>query len=687
MSGRVDLAEFLSAYVAEVDEQIVAANARVLALEETIRKGEKNPRAVRDLFRALHTIKGLSAMVGVEPVVSIAHRMEAVLRAADRSGAELPAAAIEPLAEGLRAIELRVRALASEKAVAPPPAALLAALDALEAGDITSGAPAKATLDLEPALAGKLAPFERDQLVTALEEGRRAVRLEFAPSPERAAAGHSINSVRERLAPVAEIVKVVPIALEASAQAPTGLAFVLLLVTAEADETLARASGVRVEAIRSLGPRPAPVSRLPIVPAVEPELPEEPADRHSLLRVEVSRVDDVLEKLSTLIVSRSRLTRVIAALGPSAEARELRQIGTDIARQIRELRTSILGVRMVSISEILDRLPLVVRGLRRATGKQVRLEIDPGDAELDKAVAERLFPALLHLVRNAVDHGLEPAEERRAAGKPEEGVIRITATSRASRQLELVVSDDGRGVDAAQVADQAGADVPVSDVALLDLLCRPGLSTRREVTTTSGRGMGMDIVRQIVERLGGELLLATRPGAGSAFTLHVPLTIAIMDAFTTECGAQRFVVPVSSVEEIVEIEPDRIVSAPVAISGGAAQLGMFERRGEAVPLLDLARLFAVPEAQARRALVVRRARQQVAFGLDRVTGQQEVVVRPLTDPLVNVPGVSGATDLGDGRPTLVLDLVALAGVSPRKLLRAAPEPRSLPAAIVKDGRP
>ena len=326
-------------------------------------------------------------------------------------------------------------------------------------------------LDLEPALRAKLAAFEKQQLVRAEAEGRRAVRLEFAPSPERAAAGQSINTVRERLAPIAEIVKVLPVSLPATAQAPGGLAFVLLLVTSATDEELARRVG-RPGLVgpdhRAQGAARAPRGERSCRSPTEagPELPEEPADRRNVLRVEVSRVDDAMEKLSSLIVSRSRLARSVAALDAStADTRELKQIGIDIARQIRDLRSAILNVRMVRVGEILERVPLVVRGLRRATGKHVRLEMDVGDAELDKAVAERIFPAILHLVRNAVDHGLENPEERRAMGKPEEGLIRITTSSRSNTQLELVVSDDGRGVDGERVAARAGAERP-------DVRCR-----------------------------------------------------------------------------------------------------------------------------------------------------------------------------------------------------------------------
>ncbi len=696
MSTRVDLAEFLTAYLAEADEQLTLANAQVLAIEAANRNLENNPRAVRDLFRALHTIKGLSAMVGVEPIVAIAHRMETALRVADRSGS-LAEPSLEPLVDGLRAIDVRLRALRDGKPVAEPPTALLESLDALEADGLHGAETRSPTLDLDPTLGDKLAAFEVEQLVKALLEGRRAIRLEFVPSKERAAAGRSINSVREALGAVAEIVKVLPVAVPAGPEAPVGLVFVLLLVSSESNEALARVAGVDPSAVHafslSQGAPASPTTEIAVMsPYGDTARPDEEPERRSVLRVDVARVDDAMEKLSSLIVSRSRLLLAVSTLSAaSVDTREIKQITTEIGRQLRDLRSSILQVRMVRVSETLDRIPLVVRGLRRTTGKKVRLEMDVGDAELDKAVAERIFPAILHLVRNAVDHGLESEAERAAAGKPEEGLIQITTSSRSNTQLEILVRDDGRGIDRARVAARASADLPTSDATLLDLLCRPGLSTRDEVTTTSGRGMGMDIVKRIVvDQLGGEILLSSQPGLGAAFSLRVPLTIAIVDAFTILCGAERFVVPVSLVEEIVEIDLARIVSAPVTLPGGATQIGMFERRGEAVPLVDLASLLRIPRAgleSAKKGLIVRRAGEPIAFVLDRVLGQQETVVRPLVDPLVNVPGVSGSTDLGDGRPTLVLDLVALAAARPTRALRSRPELPALPGGTAEERHP
>jgi len=253
--------------------------------------------------------------------------------------------------------------------------------------------------------------------------------------------------------------------------------------------------------------------------------------------------------------------------------------------------------------------------------------------------------------------------------------LRIACRAHSNTRLELTVSDDGRGIDRQAVARKAGKPVPESEAALLELLCMPGLSTRDVATTTSGRGMGMEIVKRVVvDELGGELELASELGTGTTFTLRVPLTIAIVDAFAFECAGQRFVVPVSTVDEIVEVDRAEAVAVPTN-ADGRPNLDIILRRGHAVPVVRLASVFRMTHdpGAGQKAIIVRRAGLPIAFAVDRMLGQQEVVIRPMNDALVRVPGVSGATDLGDGRPTLVLDLVALGtslggGVSARSAL-------------------
>ena len=670
MSGGFDAADFIAGFIAEAEEHLTSANANLLSVEEAAAKGQPTPRQVRDLFRSLHTLKGLAAMVGVEPIVNVAHAMEAVLRDADRAAGRLPPGSVEPLLAGIRAIEQGVRALAKKKPVPIAPQALLNNLADLRqvTGD-QGGSSASTSLAAE--LWVKLSAAERQQLVQGLEAGQRALVVQFLPTPERAAAGMNITSVRERVAAVAEIVKVVPQSLPATPDAPAGLAFALIVLAAGPDEVIAEAAVTTADALVPVRlDDPSPVAE--VAGGLAEELFDGELGRSGFVRVEVKRLDDALEKLSALVVTQFRLSRAAAALRASgADVRALAQVIGENARHLRDLRAAIMRARMVSVAELLERVPLIVRGLSRATGKAARLEVATGHAELDKAVAERIFPAIVHLVRNAVDHALETPEERRAAGKPEVGLVSVACFERSNNQLELTISDDGRGVDAAAVAARAGVPVPATPEALLDLLTRPGLSTKTEVTTTSGRGVGMEVVKRIaVDDLRGELSLATTPGQGTTFTLHIPLSITIVDAFSFVCGGETFVVPVSTVEEIREIDLTKTIRGPDRRKASRGEpdrrrapraSDMIERRGQAVPVLALDDLLGLPvsDGSSKKAIIVRRNGEPFAFAVDRMLGQQEVVVRPLEDALVQVTGVSGTTDLGDGRPTLVLDLAAL----------------------------
>ena len=667
MKQGFEASDFIAGFVAEADEHLSAATNNLLSVEGAAAKDQATPRQVRELFRSLHTIKGLAAMVGVEPIVELAHAMESVLREADRAAGRLPPGAVELLIDGVRAIEHRVRALDKREPVPGAPAKLVEALAAIRQVHVAGGL-AVIDTSLEPELWAKLAAAERAQLVQGLMDGRRGVVVAFMPTPERAARGITITSVRERVSAIAEIVKVIPQSLPATAQAPGGLAFALVLLTDGDDAQLVEAADHPAG-----GVSPITLAAARSAPA---EADDELLQHRGIVRVEVSRLDEALERLSALVVTQFRLIRAVAAMraaGSGVDVRALSEVIAENGRQLRDLRASIMRARMISVAEMLERIPLIVRGLGRTTGKQPRLAIATGNAELDKAVAERIFPAVVHLVRNAVDHALEPPGERRRLGKPEIGLLSVACHQLSDNQLELTVSDDGRGVDAQAVARRAGVPVPSGDAGLLELLTRPGLSTKTEVTTTSGRGIGMDVVKRIaVDELGGELSMTTAVGKGTTFSLRLPLSITIVDAFSFLCGGETFVVPVSMVEEFQELDLADAVRGPDRRKTprgdperrrAARATDMIRRRGEAVPVLRLEELLGLGGADnpRRKAIVVRRQGDVFAFAVDRMLGQQEVVVRPLDDQLVRVHGVSGTTDLGDGRPTLVLDLAALGG--------------------------
>jgi two-component system chemotaxis sensor kinase CheA len=662
----LDAGQFISGYLVEVDEHLASATRNLLAVDADLKRQAASPRAIRELYRSLHTIKGLSAMVGFEPLVEIAHAMENVLREADAVGGKLNDVSFDLLMKGLSALEQRVRAVSRSEPIAAAPTGLLRDLSRVQAPAGRPDVAAGGELTLPPEIGERLSLSEREQLLAAIRDGRRAVRIDLVPTPAGIAAGFGISAVRERVAALGEIVKVVPLPRPVTEGEPGGLAFALLAISSANDRALTEASGASPQTIGAIG---APAALPP--PMVEEDLAGDlpTGGSQGVVRVEVARLDDALDKLSALIVTRFRLERAVADLAEKgADVRALRAIAQENGRQIRDLRAAIMKARMVSAAELFQRVPLLVRRLAGETGKKIHLELEAGRAELDKAVGERIFPAIVHLIRNAVDHGLEQPDDRRRLGKPEEGRITLSCQERGNNQLEIAVADDGRGMDGPALARRAGKPAPRSDDELLALVTLPGVSTRQEVSTTSGRGMGMEIVKRVVvEELGGTLAVRSTPQQGTSFQLRLPLTITIIDAFSFRCGAQAFVVPVAGVEEIVEIDPAQVVRAP---SGkGRAELRMIERRGAAVPLVSLESLFHLAPlagVRANKAILIRRAGQLYGFEVDRMMGQQEVVVRPLADPLVKQPGIVGSTDLGDGQPTLVLDLFSLSAKLSRR---------------------
>jgi two-component system chemotaxis sensor kinase CheA len=658
--------EFLAGYVAESQEHLAAARKSALAADEAIRLGQPAPRPTRELFRALHTLKGLSGMIGVEPIVDIAHEMEAVLRAADRAGGRLRQDALDMLVAGIAAIEDRVERVARGEPVPAAPKALVESLQALEVP--ARQGPVRST-DLPEDLARKLAPADLEQIFSGISEGRRAFRIDFVPSVERAARGLDITAARQRVERTAEIVKVVPRSAPRDEAAPAGLVFVLVVLTSASPEDLAAAIEATAEAVREIHVASASAA------GAEPDAgadadADAPAEEGShaaraFVRVDVRRLDEALDRVSALIVSRSRLVRAVDALSTSGtDVRSLRPILEDHARELRSLRAAVMRARLVRMSEVLERAPLLVRGLAQTSGKQVRLALVVGESEVDKAVGERLFPAIIHLLRNAVDHAIEPPQERRSLGKPVEGTIRIASSHRGEGQLEIVVSDDGRGIDVASVAAKAGVPPPSTGAEILALIARPGLTTMAAPSRTSGRGIGMDVVRRVVVTdLGGTLDVSSTGGLGTAFTLRIPLSLTIVDGLTFECAGETYVVPTAAVDELVELQPTGLVAGPRPARAGPPVL-MLRWRDESVPYFELRDLLGLRRpGEARRGIIVRRNGAAFGFGVDRMIGRQEVVIRPLTDPLVERVGIAGATDLGDGRPTLVLDLGALAGAA------------------------
>jgi two-component system chemotaxis sensor kinase CheA len=377
----------------------------------------------------------------------------------------------------------------------------------------------------------------------------------------------------------------------------------------------------------------------------------------------MSRLDNLMRLVGELVISRFRLNELLRdANGNGQGWSALQEINLGMERQLRDLRESVMRIRMVPIGQVLERMRFVARGLERELNKHVEVQIEGQDTEIDKLIVERMVDPLLHLVRNAISHGLESPEERRAAGKPETGFVRLSART-AGDTVIVEVEDDGRGLDSDKIEARArslgwiGQSEALPAKRVLDIISTPGFTTRDEADLTSGRGVGMAAVQRTVDELGGSVDVYTNPGKGTRFTIRLPLTLLIADALMVTVNQQRFAVPQTSVREVLAFESSAVKTFE--------NNEVIPFRGGVLPVLRLSRVFGLAQQEQKRMhlLVIEQSGSPAGLAVDRITGQREIVVRSITDPFIRVPGVVGATELGDGRPVLILD--------PYSLIRAA----------------
>jgi two-component system chemotaxis sensor kinase CheA len=388
------------------------------------------------------------------------------------------------------------------------------------------------------------------------------------------------------------------------------------------------------------------------------------------VRVDIKKLDELMNLVGELARERAALRTLTGRLsGERVDARvagELDKIQRGLDRKTQELQAAVLDVRMVPLRQVFDKLTRVTRRLRLDLNKEVRLELRGAETELDKLIVEQLVDPLMHLVRNAFDHAIEPAEERARLGKPVDGLIRIEATQRG-HDVAVEVRDDGRGIDPEKVRLRAlergliEPDVTLSRKELLDLLFLPGFSTKREVTEISGRGVGLDVVRANVSALGGLVSIDSTPGQGTHITLTLPITLAIIQALLVGVAEERFAIPLSGVRETLLVGPSEVQR-----SAGRELLYL---RGDALPVLRLAEEFGLgggTRGQKQYAVVIGMGDARVALLVDRLEGQQDAVIKPVQGPLRTVRGVAGATEIGAQTAVLVLDVSALVADAGRR---------------------
>lgn len=650
-------------FLQEAQDLLEQLEQSLLDLERTPADGELIGKA----FRALHTIKGSGAMFGFEAVAAFTHQFETAFDLV-RKGHVTPTR--ELIAVALAAKD-QMRLLIDNPAQASASASDIILRDLQRVMPPASGSPPEAAAEpVEPATA--LPP----------DDNSATWRIRFRLPADAMATGTNPLLLLDELrtlgtASVCALTDGVP-SLE---EIDPSLSYLRWNVTLRTDQPRSAIEQVFLFVIDEMELEIEPVANdrctdpalsrhapdaLPVPtggppqPAVSAATPQRPGnDAHEsrtadTIRVPAERLDELMDRVGQLVIAQSRLKEIAAASNDAA----MKSVTEDIERLSLELRDTTMGVRMLPIGQLFGRFRRLIHDLARDHGKKIELVTSGEETEVDKTVIERLNDPLIHLIRNAVDHGIEEPETRAAAGKPPIGRITLSAIHVAAGVI-ISIADDGRGLDRERIRARAeenglwAAGARVTDSELFQVIFQPGFSTAREVTSLSGRGVGMDVVKRTIDGLRGTIDVASTAGQGSEITLRLPLTLAIIDGLLVRVGRGRYVIPLSAVEECVELSMEED-----ARSRGRNFLNI---RGDLVPFLRLRELFsaATPADRYQKVVIVSAGDLRVGLVVDQVIGDHQTVIKALSKLHANIEIFSGATILGDGTVALILDIAHL----------------------------
>lgn len=678
------MAEIRLTFFQECEEQLTALENGLLAMQE----GDSDSETVNAVFRAVHSIKGGAGAFKLDALVSFAHVFETALDRV-RSGNLVPDA--DTMKLFLRAADALADLVAASRdgAVedASPYVAIEEEFNALIGGGAAEEEDEFAGMDFQP-------------VITAFEEARPArdsFVIRFRPLRELYAKANEPLALFRELSRLGTLeaqcdIKNLPF-LDTFEPEDSYLAWELRLDT-ESPQSAVKEVFDFVEGDCDLAialqqseapPPPQEMDITAILRKVREEAPAiaaaaaaaapPPADAEAApkaravvqptIRVDLDRVDRLINLVGELVINQAMLTQRVLH-SSHVRDREVTSSLEELERLTREIQESVMAIRAQPVRPLFQRMSRIVREVADATGKDVRLRTEGEATEVDKTVVELLADPLTHMIRNAVDHGLEGPDQRTAAGKPPEGTVRLAAAHRSGRVI-IEVSDDGQGINRPRVLQKAianglvPADAQLSDSEIDNLLFLPGFSTASSVSNISGRGVGMDVVKRSIQALGGRISIASAPGQGSTFTLSLPLTLAVLDGIVVTVDEQVFVIPLTAIVETVKHEPSRIHH----LGGHSFVLRV---RDVLVPLVDVGAELGVraPASDLRSgvAILIETANgTRSALLVDNIQDQRQVVIKSLETNYMRVDGIAAATILGDGRVAMILDVDAL--VSPR----------------------
>ncbi|HEX9811419.1 MAG TPA: chemotaxis protein CheA [Burkholderiales bacterium] len=637
----IDLSRFHSTFFEESLEGVASMETELLEMERQLRRGGKHAAENLDserlnhIFRAAHSIKGGSGTFGFTQVADFAHALECLLDEARSGHRLLDANTVNLLLRGVDCLRALVHAA---KDGAPPPSdveALHAELEHAHAGAPTPSARPNAGRT-ESVWSIRFVPHDR--FFHTGNDPLRVFRALVDLGPITTRSDTSRVPAWELFDPEACYLAwdvTVEKAIERGA-----LDDVFAWVVGDCD--------LSIEAPSAFTSSPAAQAATKV------------EEKASSIRVATAKVDGLVDIVGELVITQTMLSQVVAEF-TSEHAAQLRAGVAQLERHTRNLQDAVLGIRMLPLGFVFGRLPRLARDVATLLGKQVELEISGDRTELDKAIIERISDPLIHLVRNSIDHGIEMPQDRARGGKPAHGTIRLSAYHKAGNVV-IEVSDDGRGLDRERILAKArergliAPDAVVDSAQIDEFIFMPGFSTSETVSDVSGRGVGLDVVRNNIRSLGGGVEVHSTVGQGTQFVIRLPLTLAIVDGMSLRVGDEVYILPLAWIAETLQVRPSGVTQP----AGGPEIIAV---RDDFVPLLRLDRVFNVvgraKNLQEGLAVIVEADGKRIALFVDELLGQQQVVLKSLEPHCQRLEGISAATILGDGTVALILDAGSL----------------------------
>lgn len=632
-------------FIAEAEELTENIEKKVFELSDIIGSGGESPDLINSIFRDFHSLKGISGMFGYSNLSRLAHELESFLDKVRLEKISLSNETIELILKG-KDIILNIIKKISEKEDDDYP--INDFIDSINASFTSAPQKEETITQSLDNLKNVLTEYEEHRLYENIKKGKNIYSLQFH---------FNIDEFDERLTEITNILKQkgeVISTLPKPSETPGNIIFCIIYATEESPDNLPTKNKYNYT-IEKIGNYNKSIDK-----KEKDILSDSSSDLKSIsntIRVDISKLDYLMNIVGEIVTQKSELIRSIEIIKPLIHngelALSLSKTVNSLEKKINELQETVMSVRMVPLNQLFEKLERNLRKISHEIGKEVKITIKGGDTELDKFIVEELGDPLLHIIRNSIDHGIETKEERIAKGKPEYGQIDLLAYQKGNN-VYIEVRDDGRGIDIEKIrkklidAGKITADQDVSEDYLLQFIFHPGFSTKETASELSGRGVGLDVVKSNISKLRGTVEIKTQKGLGTSFILTLPLTLIIVQAIIIKSSKKIFAVPLSFVEEVVEIKPSDIMK----ISGEDT----VNLRNTALPIVYLEEIFSFdnrPE-KIRYLVVIRAGERKIGIISQEIIGQGDIVIKNV-GKFIRVRGIAGATQIGYGKTILVLD--------------------------------